>query len=173
MIRWQQCSHSKFPRCGLKDVCKEDAVLKRQLELAFNSSSVPEVFWQAESSRERLWEHHLPALSKFCCPAQSDKEATGTASSVSSLINRLIRLIQQCFNGEKLSPFGKSPVSLENYIFFPFLSPSGPTYFLCLSLRLKVLLLIAFLTLLKGVVEFISSLCFPLNIFAGSPLDLI
>lgn len=127
MIRWQQCSHSKCLRCCLKDVCTKDAVLKRQLGLAFNSSSVPEVFWQAESSRERLWEHHLPALSKFCCPAQSDKEATGTASSVSSLINLLIRLIQQCFNGGKLSPFGKSPVSLENYMYF-FLSFSFRPY---------------------------------------------
>lgn len=89
-------------------------------------NSVPEVFWQASSTRERLWEHHLPALSKFCCPAQSDKEATGTASGVSSQINLLIRLIQQCFNGRGLSPAAKSPVSKENYIFFfLFLSPAA------------------------------------------------
>lgn len=125
--------------------------------IVFNS--VFEVFWQAQSSRERLWEHHLPALSKFCCLAQSDKEATGTASSVSSQINLLIRLIQQCFNGGELSPSGKSPVSQENYIFFCFFLLQPHLYLLCLSLRSKVLLLIAFLTL--SVVEFTSGQFFP------------
>lgn len=90
------------------------------------------------SSTERLWEHRLPALSKFCCPAESDKEATGTASSVSSLINLLIRLIQRWFNGGKLSPSGKSPDSQENYICFPsFLRRALIVFFFMFFLKIK------------------------------------
>lgn len=101
---------------------------------ASNSPSVSEVFWQAENTREREREREVVgtpspcSLSKFCCPAQSDKEATGAASSVSSLINLLIRLIQQCFNGGKPSPLWKVSYSARElqYISFPFfLSPSG------------------------------------------------
>lgn len=79
-----------------------------------------------EREREVVGAPSPCSLSKFCCPAQSDKEATGTASSVSSLINLLIRLIQQCFSGGKPAPSGKSCSTRGLYtVFSPFFFPSG------------------------------------------------
>lgn len=68
-----------------------------------------EVFWQAENSGERGCGNAIFLLSILIL-LLSDKEATGTASSVSSLINLLIRLIQHCCHGNKPFASGKSSI---------------------------------------------------------------
>lgn len=83
-----------------KTACEGHFSRREQLVLVFNSSLC---FWRSFGKRGipegGCVNTSLPAPSKLCCPAQSDKEATGTASSVWSLINRLIRLILQFFDG--------------------------------------------------------------------------
>lgn len=116
-----------------KTACEGHFSRREQLVLVFNSSLC---FWRSFGKR-RIPEGgcgntSLPAPSKLCCPAQSDKEATGTASGVWSLINRQIRLILQFFDGAM-------QFICSTHHFFSILS----TYELLFSKKMKILLLIA------------------------------
>ena len=130
-----------------------------------------------ELQRERLWENHLTALSKFCCPAQSDKEATGTASSVSSLINLLIRLNQQRFSGVK--PHIPPPKSLpfhERTIYFPLpFFPQALFVSLMIIFKVKVVALnrMPHLTIRYSKQAVPKPLVFLRGISAAPPLHLI